>query len=69
MSSVIISRLAVIQDLITDSCQGGEGWSSDGIVGDIKLYVVSIAVEVETIMTDDLTEWENAEDKEEVTQH
>lgn len=40
--------------------QGGEGWSSKGGSGDVKLTVVSITVEVKTVTMDDFTNWENA---------
>lgn len=45
------------------------GLGGDGIGGDVRLDVVSVALEMETVMTDDLTGGEEVEDEEERTKH
>ena len=37
--------------------QGEEGGGSDGVCGDVELDVISVAVEAETVMTNDFSYW------------
>ena len=48
--------------------EGGMGGWCDGLGGDVKLGVVGIAVELESILTEDLTKWEDVDNEEEGTE-
>ena len=49
--------------------QSGVSYSSDGFSTHVELDVVAIAVEMETMMTDDVTKEKHVEDEKERTKH
>lgn len=51
------------------NCQGGQSCIGDGFSGDVKLDIICVAVNVETMAADDGTKGEHVEDKQKKTRH
>ena len=49
--------------------ESGVGGGRDGVDGDVKLDVIGVAMELETVSADDVTEGEQVQDEEEGTKH